>query len=832
MNEPAALHLKLLLPPHLARVAPRDAIPVKVELVRGPGLVIRPESADESVFAGLGDAERSALFAIAGWCGGTPATFIQLTRHQLFQLLGLLRDQQTFFWVNKPLEPILWQDGALAAVSDHLPPPDRSGPGNGPPASRSADDTAPVPRPARPALPSSGDPPSIDGSEHYLSVRLPDRGFFGYGELRELLERSGFRLETSNRRWWLRDRHKTLNFLGQYWTVLETHYSADFTENFRKNTSHLRRAELSCRASEDAEGFRLHLEVDAGAGSSKSVQAALTAGRHYLENEGSVFLVDPERIKQIRDVQQALSGDRSRPFMPSSTHRVSPARLAQVEELLETINPNFSPPEAWKARSAPLRLLSKLSPAPVPRHAANLLRPYQAIGTAWLHHLHRSGLGGILADDMGLGKTVEALAFLASILTPQKQSDLSAGALIVCPASLLENWRREASRFFPELTVFVHHGSQRLVTPRDALRPDLIVTSYGTLVRDRDLFSAVSWTTIVADEAQHAKNRRSLNAQALFGLRSASRFVLTGTPVENSLDDLRTLLEFVLPGAAPSPPPQSRGEDKRWYDAQLAGFAGPYILRRAKNDVAPELPEKIEQTVYCDLEPAQRDLYQRFSHEGQRELEALESSGASEGAVRTHVFKLLLRLRQICCDPRLIERGRPAAESAKLAAFRELLDEAMDAGHRILLFSQFVSILDLLREELDADAIPYAYLDGKTRNRQAEVDRFNEDSSLPLFLISLRAGGTGLNLTGADTVVHFDPWWNPAVEAQATDRAHRIGQTRVVTSYRLIAAGTVEERVLELQEGKRRMLEQVFDASDASTARLDLSDLRSLLETE
>jgi SNF2 family DNA or RNA helicase len=465
----------------------------------------------------------------------------------------------------------------------------------------------------------------------------------------------------------------------------------------------------------------------------------------------------------------------------------------------------------------------------LPEHASGLLRPYQAIGTAWMHHLHLNRLGGILADDMGLGKTVQALSLIASIHLNQVKSDLNAVACVICPATLLENWRREAARFFPEIRLFIHHGSQRLKTTQEFHRHDLIITSYGTLVRDRDLFSTVSFATIIADEAQHAKNRRSQNAQALFGLQSTSRFILTGTPVENTLDDLRTLIEFVLPGAAPSPPQNTRGEDRRWYDAQLSTLAAPYILRRNKQEVTPELPEKIEQSVFFQLEGAQRSLYDRLKQTGQKEMDQLESAGASKGAVRMHIFKQLLRLRQACCDPRLIESDRSPSESAKLAAFRELLDEAMDAGHRMLVFSQFVSVLSLVREELEESEIPYAYLDGQTRNRQREVDRFNDDPEIPVFLISLRAGGTGLNLTGADTVVHYDPWWNPAVEAQATDRAHRIGQNRVVTSYRLIATNTVEERVIELQAGKRKMLEQVFDASDAASANLSLEDLKSIL---
>ncbi|RKX33781.1 MAG: ATP-dependent helicase [Verrucomicrobia bacterium] len=827
MSEDPTTTLRLLLPPNFERVAERDAIPVKLELIRGFGAKIRPETADESVLAGLEDQERTAAFIISSWCGGKPSSFLQLTRDQLSRLVTTLQEREAFFWVSKPTTPIPWQSGALVGVSNCLASAD--------PPQTTAEmirepEEPPSTAPSRTVdSDESGDPPLVDGSEHFLAIKLPDRSHPSYSPLRELLERSGFRLETSNRRWWLRDRHKTLNFLGQYWTTLNHHFDCDFTPNFEKNTTHLKRAEVACTAITDDSGNSLRLEVTAGAESGAHLQAAMTSGRHYIESDGAVYLADPERINQVQKVQQALSGDPSSPFMPASTHRISPARMAQVEALLETINPNFTPPAEWRRRSAPLRNLSVLKPAPLPEHASGLLRPYQAIGTAWMHHLHQHGLGGILADDMGLGKTVQALSLIASIISDRVKSDLNAVSCVICPATLLENWRREAARFYPEIRVFIHHGSRRLKTTHEFHRHDLIITSYGTLVRDRDLFSTLSFATIIADEAQHAKNRRSQNAQALFGLRSASRFVLTGTPVENSLDDLRTLIEFALPGAAPAPPQNTRGEERRWYDAQLSTLAAAYILRRAKLEVAKELPRKIEQSVFFRFEGAQRNLYERLKQTGQQEMDRMESSGASQGAVRMHVFKQLLRLRQACCDPRLIEPDRPASESAKLAAFRELLDEAMDAGHRMLVFSQFVSVLSLVREELEQSGIPYAYLDGKTRNRQGEVDRFNNDPEIPVFLISLRAGGTGLNLTGADTVVHYDPWWNPAVEAQATDRAHRIGQTRVVTSYRLIATDTVEERVIELQAGKRKMLEQVFDASDAASANLSLDDLKSIL---
>jgi SNF2 family DNA or RNA helicase len=261
----------------------------------------------------------------------------------------------------------------------------------------------------------------------------------------------------------------------------------------------------------------------------------------------------------------------------------------------------------------------------------------------------------------------------------------------------------------------------------------------------------------------------------------------------------------------------------------------PYILRRTKQAVAPELPGKIEQIVWCEPTPAQAAFYRRVHEQTERELNALAADGASDGRLRLATLTQLLRLRQVCCDPRLLtqEAAPPEAptDSAKLEAFRELLAEVIDEGHRMLVFSQFTSLLALLREELTAQEVSHCYLDGamSARARQAEVDRFQADAAAPVFLISLKAGGTGLNLTGADVVVHYDPWWNPAAEAQATDRAHRIGQTRVVTSYKLICAGTVEEKVLALQDTKRALLADVFEASAAAAARLSLADLRDLL---
>ncbi|HRJ48278.1 MAG TPA: DEAD/DEAH box helicase, partial [Opitutaceae bacterium] len=450
------------------------------------------------------------------------------------------------------------------------------------------------------------------------------------------------------------------------------------------------------------------------------------------------------------------------------------------------------------------------------------LRPYQRLGTAWLWYLHVQKLGGILADEMGLGKTLQALGLLAALPPSSRR-------LVVAPASLLENWRREAARFTPQLSVFVHHGQRRIAA---FAGHELIITSYGTLTRDRELFAGADFDCVIADEAQHIKNRRSQNAQALRSLRAGTRFLLTGTPLENSLEDLRSLFEFLLPGFLLPLPPGLRADERAWHDERLRAQTAPYILRRTKQSVAPELPSKIEQVLWCEPTPAQAALYRRVQEESERDLIDLAAGGASEARLRLATLTQLLRLRQICCDPRLVNATAAAADSAKLEALRELLDEALDDGHRVLVFSQFTSLLSLLRTELAETGIAHCYLDGamSARARQAEVDRFQNSPDIPLFLLSLKAGGTGLNLTGADTVVHLDPWWNPAVEMQATDRAHRIGQTRTVTSYKLICAGTVEEKVLALQDEKRALLADVFEASDASTAQLSLTELQDLLK--
>ncbi len=799
--------LRVFLPPNLAAAALRDAIAVKVDM---------------DLSAPPSEKEIPGLIVLQRLCGSstTPPLFLQLTRAQLREVIAALKGQSTFAFINSPDAPLLWIGPRLRGVSEFLDE-----------ASESAPPRVATPTTFTPAVRSirrtDSAPLTIDGSEHYLAITLPSREQSAYAAALDLVKSHGFTLDALTRKWWLRDRHKTLNFLAAHLGNLRDKWHASFTENFEKNTAKLTVADIECHIAETAGEFSLTLGLQAGKVHEDNLRAALTSNRGYVEDAaGKTFLLPPEKIARITAAQRALAGSATTSALARRTWRIPTARVAEIQEVIDELVPHYQPPASWKSRSDALRNLSTLAPAPLAAELSALLRPYQQIGVAWLWHLHRLGLGGILADEMGLGKTLQAISLLTTL------SDARQPSLVVCPASLVENWRRETARFAPHLRVFIHHGNQRLTDPAHAAALDVVITSYGTLARDRDRFADFEFAALFADEAQHIKNRRTQNAQALRSLNTRSRFLLTGTPVENSLDDLRALFDLLMPGYLEKIPAGTRGDERGWFDERLRAKTAPYILRRTKKAVATELPDKIEQILYCEPTSAQSRLYTEWQQKSEQELDALAAGGASENAIRMATLTQLLRLRQICCDPRLVVAASKAEHSAKLETFRELLSESIDDGHRLLVFSQFTSLLGLLRAELDEQSLPYCYLDGSTpqKQRQAEVDKYNNSPDIPVFLISLKAGGTGLNLTGADTVVHFDPWWNPAVEAQATDRAHRIGQKKVVTSYKLICTGTVEEKVLHMQETKRALLADVFEASDANNAKLTLADLTSLLK--
>ncbi|MBI2686803.1 MAG: SNF2 helicase associated domain-containing protein [Acidobacteria bacterium] len=473
-----------------------------------------------------------------------------------------------------------------------------------------------------------------------------------------------------------------------------------------------------------------------------------------------------------------------------------------------------------------LRGFAGLKPAPQPEGFVGTMRPYQLEGLAWLLFLESIGLGGCLADDMGVGKTIQMLALLELHRARRAAGESLPPDLVIVPKSLLFNWEAEAARFTPKLRLLNYTGTAR--SRREIASHDVILTTYGTLRRDVVDLKNIEFATIVLDEAQAIKNSGSDSAKATRILDGRSRAVMTGTPVENHLGELWSLFEFLNPGllgastffkAGTTMEPESRD----WLRKALR----PLVLRRTKQQVASDLPARSEQVIHCELDTEQRKLYNTILLKVKKDLERrIQQDGLAKS--KLHVLEALLRLRQIACHPQLVqETAKPV--SAKFDVLIDQLTEIADEGHKALVFSQFTSLLALLKPRLDEVNLPYEYLDGSTTDRQQRVEHFQSDAACPIFLLSLKAGGTGLNLTAADYVYLLDPWWNPAVEAQAIDRTHRIGQTRPVFAYRIVAKDTIEERILELQQSKRDLAEAILSEDNATLATLRKEDLDYLL---
>lgn len=484
-----------------------------------------------------------------------------------------------------------------------------------------------------------------------------------------------------------------------------------------------------------------------------------------------------------------------------------------------------------------IRKLASLPVVEAPKNFNAELRPYQLDGLSWLQGLARAQLSGILADDMGLGKTVQILAHLA---LEHEKGLLKKPVLVVCPTSVLHNWLAENKRFAPQLNAIAYHGGERQSLLADEqLQPSLIVTTYALLIRDAKELASIDWQAVILDEAQAIKNAGTKAAKAARSLKADYRLCVSGTPVENHLGELWSLFEFLTPGMLGDVKAFSKHfrtpiEKQKRADIRqlLAKRLSPFILRRIKEQVARDLPDKTVIVHELDLSSMQRDLYETVrTVSAQKVLEEINKKGLNRAQLA--ILDAMLKLRQVCCDPRLVKlavsQTPSITDSAKLEALIDLLEPLIENGRRILVFSQFTSMLDLIAPELEAREIKFVQLRGDTTDRVTPVNRF-QAGEVSVFLISLKAGGTGLNLTAADTVVHYDPWWNPAVEDQATDRAHRIGQTEKVFVYKFIARGTIEERMLELQVRKRALCEAIFDAESAASISFSEADLEFLFQ--
>ncbi|MBQ8458895.1 DEAD/DEAH box helicase [bacterium] len=463
-------------------------------------------------------------------------------------------------------------------------------------------------------------------------------------------------------------------------------------------------------------------------------------------------------------------------------------------------------------------------------------REYQLKGFGWLWFMYKYGLNGILADDMGLGKTLQAL----TVLQKAKEQDGSMPALVIAPTTVVFNWEAEIQKFAPTLSCLKLQGGERKQFFKKIPEYDVVITSYALLRRDIDKLKDINFRYIILDESQNIKNATSQTAQAVKKLTSQHKLALSGTPIENKLEELWSVFDFLMPGFLFSMAdfnsryvnPIMERQDKV-VEKRLKLQIYPFILRRMKRDVAKDLPDKVENIAYCELTDEQKDFYLTVLDSTKEELfKSIEQNGLEKS--RLSIFSALLRMRQICCHPKLYDKNnvKNIISSGKFEKLKVMLEEIVDEGHRILLFSQFVDMLDIIKAWLDKTGIKYEYLTGKTKDRQGAVERFNTDPTIKIFLISLKAGGTGLNLTGADYVIHYDPWWNPAVEDQATDRAYRIGQTKKVFVYRLITKNTVEEKIQKLKTIKRNLVDSVISVDRNITKSLTMDDIREIFSVD
>ncbi|MDR0827615.1 MAG: DEAD/DEAH box helicase [Desulfovibrio sp.] len=643
------------------------------------------------------------------------------------------------------------------------------------------------------------------------------------------------KFQPRNSRIWFLEPEEAVNFLLDVYPQLVKSYRIYGEASLTRYKVHLSQpvitAEVKSNEREKWINLDINIKYDGQSVPLEKIWKAWTQGKRYVQlKDGSYSSLPEAWLERIAHKLQTLGLDPGKPPKGQYAQFGAPVLDSILEELPGAVTDPF-----WNTLREKIYSFKEIKPVPPPAGLRATLRGYQKQGLAYLNFLREYNFGGILADEMGLGKTVQTLSFIQHIF----EHGSTKPNLIVVPTSVLPNWEREAEKFVPGLSLLTIYGTKREGMFKLINTTNLVLTTYALLRRDLKELEKYDFGAIILDEAQNIKNPNTITAKSVRRIKADMRLCLSGTPIENNLFELWSLFEFLLPGFLGAQHSFRRGIVRPIKDGDDAALSGlrlrvrPFILRRTKAEVAKDLPPKIENTYFCGLAEDQAELYAMLAKKLRDQvLSTVDANGMARSQMS--ILDALLKLRQICCHPRLLKLDLPDVSlssmgSGKFDAFRDMVTGIVEEGHRVLVFSQFVQMLHIIRSWLQLAEMPFCYLDGASKDRFEQVDRFNNDPDIPIFLISLKAGGTGLNLTGADYVIHYDPWWNPAVENQATDRSHRIGQTRQVFSYKLICRNTVEEKILSLQDAKKNVAASVIPGAEVWKS-LSREDLEMLFE--
>lgn len=640
------------------------------------------------------------------------------------------------------------------------------------------------------------------------------------------------KFQPRNARIWFLEPEEAINFLLDIYPSLVENYRVYGESALTRYKVRLSQPTITAEVKSDEKEKWFNLDIDVTyEGESVALEKiwkAWTQGKRYVQlKDGSYSSLPEAWLERVAHKLQALGLDPSKPPKEAFAQFEAPV----LDSLLDDL-PGVQTDSFWDTLREKIHTFKEIKAVEPPKGLHAELRGYQKQGLAYLNFLREYHFGGILADEMGLGKTVQTLSFIQHMV--ENGSDLP--NLIVVPTSVLPNWEREAEKFVPSLKLLTIYGTRREGMFKKIQKSNLVLTTYALLRRDLEELQKYEFNTIILDEAQNIKNPNTITARSVRNIKADMRLCLSGTPIENNLFELWSLFEFLMPGFLGAQHAFKRGVVKpiKEGDDETLTFlrtrVRPFILRRTKSEVAKDLPPKIENTYFCGLAEEQAELYSMLAKKLKEQvLSTVDKNGIAKSQMS--ILDALLKLRQICCHPRLLKLDIPGVStnlpSGKFDAFKDMVTDIVEEGHRVLVFSQFVQMLHIIRSWLQISGMPFCYLDGTSKDRFDQVDRFNNTPDIPIFLISLKAGGTGLNLTSADYVIHYDPWWNPAVENQATDRTHRIGQTRQVFSYKLICRNTVEEKILGLQDAKKGVAESIIPGAEAwkSLSREDLEML-------